>query len=838
MPNIQDIIKDPEFHSLPPEEQRKVFNSVDKDFSGLLPEEQDKVLSSFSASRPNQAQQTQQDKPYSWQDAIMDTLVGGGAVARNLPLSQQTKRTIINSADPALKGIGMGIGGSVGNTAFPIYGGMAGAGLGQAAGGGVSEILKSQLGMDENKSIAERLLGQAEDVISGATWEGIGQTAMPALGYMGKGVKKLYNYFSSPIRDQGAKETAVRAYESLIKQQARNPLFDQNIDEATKLGDELGTVFTRGQASNAPSTVMKERVLARSVPGGGETDVMKIAEQNKAIGKYFGKEFSKGNIDDLLSNVKQYGDDLARQTSKYSDDLTSQLSKLNTEKTPYQSGETMRSAKYALSNRRRPVVERLFNEVPNVPVDITPLKDKVDDIEKFIAEHKGYKPEDIPTQAINRVKEMIKDAKQQRIPFQRLREERNNIYSTLNNFRSELPPNDRLLQKTNEIKQAFEDSLNNIALHPPEVSQKYKKASDFYKKYYLPLKQGVSREMTAKNNLGEYRIDAEKIPQKIFNSVTDANQFISTLPKGEAKQAMRDYASNSLINNSTVYNPRTGDINQKAYDGWLARNKEVLKALGIHKDFEDISKTVTNLELAKSNQAVFDKSNLTKLLGVNPENAIANVFSGGTRKNSTAAMSDLINQIQKTPDPERAMNGLRKSFADYFVKLSESNLRDIQGQPIENITKGKEFIKSNLGAMKILYRDQPEKISALMKVQRGYEIMMRNQKSPFPGGGSPTAEHLLHITERIRIRHKVLKSVPLIGDAYIRLEQFGKQQADAYLMRALYDPEYAYTLINTIKNPIVFDSKVKGHMLGLAMQNSASAANNVLDENSNNPERK
>ena len=779
-----------------------------------------------------------QEQPYSWKDAIADTLIGGGGVLRNLPLNQRTKQGISNVADPTLRGIGMGVGATVGNAALPVYGGMAVAGGGQAMGGAVSDILKRQLGLEEWPSSKEELIQQAKDVMSGATWEGIGQVAVPIAGGVGRGIQKGYNYLTSPIREHGAKKAAGKQYDQLIKKALENDLFRRNTDEAIHLGEEMGTTFTKGQASNAPSVVLKERALSRSVPFGGDVDVMKIAQQNKAIGDYYGKQFpGQSNIGDVIEGAKKFGDDVTKQVKGYQDDLTGRLSQMRTERTPFQSGETLRQAKFATANRRRPVVEKLFNEVPNVPVDITPLVEKVDDIEKFIAEHPGYRPEDVPSEAIQRIKNMIKppavaggEPAPVTIPFQQLREERNNIYKTLQRSQSNLPPNDRLLQKTNELKKAFEDSLNNIALHPPEVSQKYQKASDFYKKYYLPLKQGVSREITAKNALGEYRLDAEKVPQKIFNSVTDAKQFMSTLPKSEAKQAMKDYAAGNLIGNHVVYNPQTGDINSKAYNVWLKRNGEVLNELGIKKDFDDIYKVVTNLEVAKNTQAEFDKSNLAKMLGVNPENAIAHVFSGTTRKNSTAAMQELVNQVKKTPEPEKALNGLRKSFADYFVKSAESNLRDITGQPIENVAKGKSFIKENLGAMQVLYKDQPEKIRALIKVQRGYEIMLRNQKSPFPGGGSPTAEHLFSQIH-FKVRHRILRSIPIIGDSYIRLEQFGKQQADAYLMRALYDPEYAYTMTNTIKDTALFDAKVKGQLMSKPAGTLIGTGLSVLQKN-------
>ena len=54
MPSILDLVKDPDFLSLPAEEQRKAFAEVDKDFASLPKSEQDKGVMELTASDPRQ----------------------------------------------------------------------------------------------------------------------------------------------------------------------------------------------------------------------------------------------------------------------------------------------------------------------------------------------------------------------------------------------------------------------------------------------------------------------------------------------------------------------------------------------------------------------------------------------------------------------------------------------------------------------------------------------------------------------------------------------------------------------------------------------------------------
>lgn len=772
-----------------------------------------------------EADKQPQEKPYTWKDSIMDALVGAGGISRNLPLSDKIKQVITNVTDTTLRGVGMGVGAIVGNSVMPVSGGLAGAAMGQAAGGSVADIIASQLGQKDISEPVNNLYRQAQDALSGATWEGIGQSSVPVIGAIGRGVKKGINYLF-PTK-KAAQNLAIKQLEPILGKIKEQP-FANNLREAEKIGNEIGTDFTIGQATNLPSAIIKERALARSVPGGADIDQLKIAGQNKVIADYLAKiNPHQGDVGDLIKSTTQYSDDLTKQLKQAQRSFDANIAQLNTNKPPYTSGETLRNTKYALIARQRPVISKLFDKIPNNPVDVSIIADKVDDIEKFIVEHPEYRPEDIPTNVLSRIKNIIIEPfqlpvintsgyptgaiKNTGVPFQTLRGERNNLYRAYDKAASNLPPSDRLLQKLNELKGAFEQTLGTVGESDPEAAKAYKHASEWYKKYYLPLKQGVSREMTSKNVFGEFRIDTEKIPGKIFNSVTDAKQFMSTLPPKEAKQAMKDYATYNLINTGTIYHPQTGEINPAGYNKWLNRNKEVLQELGVYKDFGNFENIITNLEVAKVQVADFNKSIASKLLNVNADKAIAKVFSGTNRQSSFIAMNDLVNQIKGMPESDKAVNGLKKSFSDFYVQQGERSIKDIAGQPLESIAKGKNFLRDYLPAIKRLYQDEPKKINALLKVNRAYELMQRNQTTPFSGGGSPTAENLYGVTSDIIKKSLLKRFIPGYGN----LENFGEQKANAYLLKALHDPDYAYSLIYGSKNPKIFNSVITGRLISM-----------------------
>lgn len=83
MPNINEVINDSDFLSLPKEEQRKVLRSIDNNFQGLGRVEQDKVLNTF---RPISAI-TGKPVPTKTEEAIKIESARKGIIRQGLPIA-------------------------------------------------------------------------------------------------------------------------------------------------------------------------------------------------------------------------------------------------------------------------------------------------------------------------------------------------------------------------------------------------------------------------------------------------------------------------------------------------------------------------------------------------------------------------------------------------------------------------------------------------------------------------------------------------------------------------------------------------------------------------------
>ena len=150
MVEVRDVLGDPKFHQLPPEERRKVLGAIDPNFSGLPPLEQDKVLGIVAEPEPGQR-----------------------GVA---PWKIWTSRL----ARPVLEGGGLLAGGAVGATTGPV-GAVAGGALGYGMGKKGSDLVDAALGL-EVPTLEEGIKETPGLIAKGAAMEMGGQIAGKAIG--------------------------------------------------------------------------------------------------------------------------------------------------------------------------------------------------------------------------------------------------------------------------------------------------------------------------------------------------------------------------------------------------------------------------------------------------------------------------------------------------------------------------------------------------------------------------------------------------------------------------------------------------------------------------------
>ena len=158
MPTIQEVTNDPEFQTLPFEERRKVFNTLDKDFVGLIPEEQNKVLNHFSSKQPEE-RKIPTRRPLStgtWEDEP-SMLRKAGNVARDIGasvLNPEVGGSILKSI-PNIPQSGMNYVKNMASAFMPkkesyyIPGGEVARGMGNLAIGGVEKLIPGEQGKEK-----------------------------------------------------------------------------------------------------------------------------------------------------------------------------------------------------------------------------------------------------------------------------------------------------------------------------------------------------------------------------------------------------------------------------------------------------------------------------------------------------------------------------------------------------------------------------------------------------------------------------------------------------------------------------------------------------------------
>lgn len=296
---------------------------------------------------------------------------------------------------------------------------------------------------------------------------------------------------------------------------------------------------------------------------------------------------------------------------------------------------------------------------------------------------------------------------------------------------------------------------------------------------------------------------AENIPRVFWNQ-SGADDLIKAIGKDKASNLMREYAGYDMLQNVT--DPATGQIVSKKLKNWLWRNKSVLKKYGL--DFKNLEEAQAAVDKAHETAREFEKSIAAKMLGADPEKAIAKAFAGQSKTTARAA-KELLDQVGKD---KIARKGLQKAFADHIMTEVETTAKNIDGSNVVSPAKLHRIMKQYEPAMKVIYADSPEKIWALKNIQKAYEIASRNKTSPL-GGGSDTAENIMTAMRRF-MPGKIAKITGPVAEVF---KGYSDRQVNRYLARALLDPDYADTLakLYRTKNVKLMVPAIDGQMIDL-----------------------
>jgi hypothetical protein len=731
---------------------------------------------------------------------------------------------------PMMEMGGAAAGGIAGSAVGPI-GSVAGAGLGYGIAKKVAEIIESGLGKmageeQQPKSVGQELLGSAEDVATGATYEMGGQLFMPLL----RGGKYIFQQGKSLLSREMNERIVGKAAEKWIANTSQGPIYAKNAKEATDLEMSIpGLKFTYGQKTYDPNAIRLERAQIRK-PGGAEEvnaaqmSAEQIASNDEALKAYYQSNFgSKAGVDDLLSALQgkqqnfEQGVEGAQKAASAVEAGTAQKAREASE-----TGTRLLNVLKTEKQHTSKAIGRLYDKIPDVDVPVTGMIDELKNIAKPLSEVeskenfpnvlkraiKAYGPDEMPEQLQTIVdsyakagqplpaaieKEVAKYGVSDTLKFKELRGLRTEI---LNEMRSEAAKNNPAkMKRLGEMQRVVEgtiDQLKDAGKFGEDAATSYRVASKAWKDYSDTFKRGTVGNILQGGAKGEVsKMNPEKIVSSIFDAknLSAADQLTKAVGQEQATPLVKEYAAYDLMRKSV--NPMTGEVDRGKLMGWLSRNGSVLKKYGLEGEFTDLAQAKALVDETTKVKVAFQKSQAAKVLDADPEKIIEKMFSGQGATNSAQTAKDILELVSGN---QAATEGVKQAFADFAVNKVQTSLRDIVGNPAASVAKFDSLYQKFAPAMRVLYADNPEKIKTLMDMKKAYEIMIRNQRSPF-GGGSDTAENMVQMLSNFASPlARTSRTATALKHIAGKIARYEGELVDKVINKAIFDPEYAETL--------------------------------------------
>jgi len=338
----------------------------------------------------------------------------------------------------------------------------------------------------------------------------------------------------------------------------------------------------------------------------------------------------------------------------------------------------------------------------------------------------------------------------------------------------------------------------------------YDTASKRYKDYAITFKKGTVGEVLQAGQLAEGgKVALSDIPSRFFRTgkMDAADDLVRAVGKEKAGTLIDDYASNDLISRAG----KEGALNPGVAYKWLSANKDVLNKYGLYGKYADIIKSNKVSAEALAKLADYNKTIASKVIGVDVEDVIRSVFSGAGKARSATVATELLNLPGIKGNPT-AINGLQNSFKDFLLSRMELSAVDVAGNPVRSIAKAKSVLNEYLPAMRVLYKDSPEKITALLDYHKVLEMLARNKNISF-AGGSTTAEKFTGTEAMRTIGKNVAQYMAVSAGAGWKFSvmknlwsatlgaprRFSESQVAALLTEAIHNPEVAKTIMAATK---------------------------------------
>jgi len=685
---------------------------------------------------------------------------------------------------PALESVGM-IGGGVVGSALGPAGTVGGAGLGFAAGRQAADILMGELPQETPLQTGYRTV---RNIATGAAYESGGQIASKAIGAGVSKIGSLGRWVKSHIPVLSKQGYEAKAGEHLVATTSYGDIYVRNAHEAALLEKEIpGIRFTRAQRTGDVAAIKQEQGLISTRGPASQIDKELLADNNIAIGKYMKEKFPQAeNMDDVVALIKKQSEGLEANITSARGQLTERLREAESSPSQIETGRTLRED---ITSKRGSVKQRVgkkFQEIPDESVDAKQLFVEMKKIKK------GFDPDiessgDMPSKIIHGIIKKIKSG-EGKLKFSDMRKIRTNILDEIRTESGAASPNARKLRRLNQVKDAW-DELSDMA---GESNEAYREAASKWRKEYVePFKQGPVKDVLSRRGTGEFSTSDVDVGTKFWQvgskGAERAGKLIKAIGGEKAKANMRAFAAQDMA--SSVTNPSTGEIVPQKLYAWINKYKPALKRYGLLDEFSKVNKAARVLDDAVKTKAAFDNTSLANVLKSDPENAIKTVFSGPGSMGEKAS-----NLMKMLGGNKSAVAGAQDEFAHMILNEAKTTGIDIRDNPLTSIAKFEKLYSKYAPAMRVLFKNNPEKLKALARAKRAFRIMSKSKQPVGVGSNTAekTAEQLASMSgPLLSSRYAVVNAIRMFGKS---ASNIGNEQINIILAKAMIDPNLAARL--------------------------------------------
>ena len=738
----------------------------------------------------------------------------------------------------------------------------AGAGLGHGMGSNLADRLDEFLGLTRKATLKQASKKALSDVGEGAMFELGGQAVGPALTLGGKSIWSVAEKMGLAGLFRRMKEAAPaitdkamlnKSKDILKKHREMTPAMEKTAAETAEVTKSLGVkeplTFAQQTGSKEAamfeqSTASKDRELLGILAG-------KDARANQEAIAGVEKSFpAKAGPQDVIAAFEKEHVLLQQKATEAVAKSASDLERIRLASDPQNAGKAIKEALLAGRAIESNKVGALFDKLPqDIPLDAAAIKTVIRSMGADLKRYGGNK-KSMPTEIINEIKAglaktsprikgvNIVQPEEQKATFSQLRNWRSQISKDKHQAETGSIPDWRLAARLGKLKNAVDDTLDQMLKLGPEnheTIELYRKATGEFSSYAKKFREGTVGDVTkygSKSSGG--KVAYTDIPSRFFrnNSLDEADDLIAVLGKKDAGKLIKEYAEFDLISKTAD----AGAIKPQAALKWLATNKRVLDKYGL---YDTLNRTVRTSEFSQEalvNLKAFQNTVAAKVFDVDPSSLMSSVLSGKGKTQSANIMRELVTAPGVKNNPA-ALEGLRNGFKDFFKAQMEKGGVDVLENPLMSVAKGKRILDEYMPAMKVLYRDKPEQLNALIDYHKFLRVIERNKAISF-SGGSTTAEKLsgdkfklfTGIAGDLAQLRALAKGKGLFFRSYLNLFKnilsapgvYSQGQINALLTEAIHNPEVAKTIMDSTRpltkiSKNVLDKDLRHHLITLGI---------------------